>query len=89
MVVVLGAQEYYANTGALKRAAENARTDGGKVGVSIVEAFGKQARTSLRCSWCLHVGRTNRSQLHAALSWSTNVCFTARYFEQDFAFATV
>ena len=50
-------QEYYANTGALKRAAENARGDGGKVGVSIVEAFGKQARSGafvfpfFRCFW--------------------------------------
>ena len=33
-------QEYYANTGALKAAAESAR-DGGKVGCSIVETFSK------------------------------------------------
>ena len=33
-------QEYYANTGAFKAAAESAR-NGSKVGVSIVEAFGK------------------------------------------------
>lgn len=33
-------QEYYANTGALKRAAETAR-GGAPVGCSIVEAFGK------------------------------------------------
>ena len=36
-------QEYFANTGALKRAAENAR-GGGKVGCTIVEAFGKDVR---------------------------------------------
>jgi magnesium chelatase subunit H len=36
-------QEYYANTGALKNAAESAR-DGKSVGVSIVEAFGKEAK---------------------------------------------
>ena len=45
-MIAIGAQEYYANTGALKRAAENARSDGGKVGVSIVEAFGKQVCAS-------------------------------------------
>jgi len=49
--VMVDAQEYYANTGALKRAAENARTDGGKVGVSIVEAFGKQARCVAQWAW--------------------------------------
>jgi len=36
-------QEYYANTGALKRAAENAR-GGDAVGCSIVEAYGKDTR---------------------------------------------
>ncbi|DBA83121.1 TPA: Magnesium chelatase [Trebouxia sp. C0005] len=37
-------QEYYANTGALKKAAENARKDGKPVGCSIVETFGKDAK---------------------------------------------
>lgn len=38
-----GVQEYYANTGALKKAAENAR--GGKgVGCSIVETFSKSTK---------------------------------------------
>jgi magnesium chelatase subunit H len=36
-------QEYYANTGALKRAAQAARP-GAKVGCSIVEAFSKDVR---------------------------------------------
>jgi hypothetical protein len=36
-------QEYYANTGALKRAAMNAR-DGKNVGCSIVETFGKSVK---------------------------------------------
>lgn len=36
-------QEYYANTGALKKAAENNR-DGRKVGVSVVEAFEKNIK---------------------------------------------
>ncbi|KAL0032609.1 hypothetical protein WJX77_010520 [Trebouxia sp. C0004] len=36
-------QEYYANTGALKKAAENARKDGKAIGCSIVETFGKDA----------------------------------------------
>ncbi|KAL3147924.1 Magnesium chelatase, variant 2 [Trebouxia sp. C0010 RCD-2024] len=36
-------QEYYANTGALKKAAENARKDGKSVACSIVETFGKDA----------------------------------------------
>lgn len=33
-------QEYYANTGALKKAAENRKTGKGKVSVSVIEAFG-------------------------------------------------
>ena len=38
-------QEYYANTGALKRAAENNRGQGRtKVGVSVIEAFDKNVR---------------------------------------------
>ena len=37
---VLPPQEYYANTGALKRAAQSAR-GGAPVGCSIVEAYGK------------------------------------------------
>ena len=36
-------QEYYANTGALKRAAENAR-GGRRVGCSIVETFSKDVK---------------------------------------------
>ena len=38
-------QEYYANTGALKRAAENAR-GGRRVGCSIVETFSKERETA-------------------------------------------
>lgn len=38
-------QEYYANTGALRRAAETAKgKTGGKVGCSIVETFGKDVK---------------------------------------------
>lgn len=38
-------QEYYANTGALRRAAQAAKGDGGRpVGCSIVEAFSKEVR---------------------------------------------
>ena len=41
-------QEYYANTGALVRAAQDARQEGraGTVGCSIVEAFGGPGMTS-------------------------------------------
>jgi hypothetical protein len=42
-VVVVCLQEYYANTGALARAAKVARK-GRAVGVSVVEAFGKVSR---------------------------------------------
>ena len=38
-------QEYYANTGALRAAAQAARgADGGDVGCSVVEAFSKEAK---------------------------------------------
>ncbi|GAB4822001.1 hypothetical protein N2152v2_009047 [Parachlorella kessleri] len=37
-------QEYYANTGALKRAAEAAKGPGARVGCSIIEAFSKEVR---------------------------------------------
>lgn len=37
-------QEYYANTGALKRAAENNRVDKAAVGVNVVESFDRQAK---------------------------------------------
>lgn len=36
-------QEYYANTGALVRAAKNAR-GGGNVGCSVIETFGKDVK---------------------------------------------
>ncbi len=37
-------QEYYANTGALKKAAESAKGDGSKVGCSIVETFSSEIK---------------------------------------------
>ena len=40
-------QEYYANTGALKRAAQSAR-GGAPVGCSIVEAYGKVSEAAAR-----------------------------------------
>ncbi len=42
-MLISTAQEYYANTGALKRAAESAR-GGQKVGCSIVETFSKSTK---------------------------------------------
>jgi len=49
-------QEYYANTGALKKAAETARSDRKTVGVSIVESFSKdviprELETTLRLEY--------------------------------------
>jgi magnesium chelatase subunit H len=40
-------QEYYANTGALVRAAKNARK-GAAVGCSVVECFGKDVKPRVR-----------------------------------------
>lgn len=37
-------QEYYANTGALKKAAESAKGNGAKVGCSIIETFSKDVK---------------------------------------------
>jgi magnesium chelatase subunit H len=37
-------QEYYANTGALKKAAESAKGDGSKVGCSIIETFSSEIK---------------------------------------------
>jgi magnesium chelatase subunit H len=37
-------QEYYANTGALKKAAESAKGDGAKVGCSIIETFSSEIK---------------------------------------------
>ena len=67
---MLRLQEYYANTGALKRAAESARGDGGKVGVSIVEAFGKQVPRS--------AGNRRHAQTLGARTWRAAHCRASR-----------